>query len=374
MSHILTLRGKTSHAGTRLVHEASEDVVLATVFGIVKNLSYDNVLNPWLGRVTDGAIPASARWHFGFWKAQQVPAGLDEGSTKVDLEIDSESALVFAEVKLDAQPSAGTKRDPNRNQLVRNLDIGYTRAANVGKKFAVVYITPDTTTPAVVAEIRQKERAFHANKDIPPELVRACLFWCSWGQIGETVHDALENNGLNETEKRFAFDLLAYLKVRGFWNGTLSEKLLAQIQGDKLYQELLPTGLFVPYGQVKPVLDQSWRSNDWKGNEELQQLLGRLGDREKALLKVLAEAPSASQTQRIIFNKLPFLDGSPDALRTLKRGISKACKCLARVPLLSPGSGAGDSRSHEINRKLGPLRDVVIAVAKGFQIPAGLLK
>jgi hypothetical protein len=121
MSHILTLRGKTSHAGTPLVHEGSEDVVLATVFGIVKNLSYATVLNPWLGCVTGGAMPESDDWHLSFWEAQHLPAGLDEGSTKVDLEIDSEPALVFAEVKLDAPPSAGTTHDPNRNQLVRNL-------------------------------------------------------------------------------------------------------------------------------------------------------------------------------------------------------------------------------------------------------------
>jgi hypothetical protein len=373
MSLILTLRGKTSHAGTPLIHEGSEDVVLGDVFGVVKNLSYETVLNPWLARVTGGAIPGSDDWYLSFWEGQHVPAGLDEGSTKVDLEMDSDPALVFAEVKLDAPPSPGTTHDPNRHQLVRNLDIGYERAARAGKKFALVYVTPDTAEPAIVEEIRREEQAFHANKGVSPEQIRTCLYWCPWGSIGAVVHDALERDGLNETEKWFAFDLLAYLKAKGLWNGVLSEKLVAQIQGDKLYRELLPTGTFVPYGQSKPVLDQSWRNNAWE-EADLRKLLGWLGDREKALLKVLAEAPDGSLKQRVIFNKLPFLGGSPDALSALKRGISKACKGQAKAPLLPPGSGSRDNRRHEINSKLGPLRDVVIAVARGFQLPADLLK
>jgi hypothetical protein len=361
------------HAGTPLIHEGSEDVVLATVFGVVKNLSFETVLNPWLGRVTGGAIPASDDWHLSFWKGQHVPAGLDEGSTNVDLEMDSDPALVFAEVKLDAPPSAGTTHDPNRNQLVRNLDIGYERAARAGKKFAVVYVTADTAEPAIVAEIRLNEQAFHANKSVPPERGRACLYWCPWGWIGDVIHEALERDGLNETEKSFAFDLLAYLKAKGLWNGVLSEKLMAQIQGDKLYRMLLPAGMFVARGQGKPVLDQSWRNNAWE-EADMRNLLGRLGDREKALLKVLAEAPDGSLKQRAILNKLAFLGGSPDALSALKRGISKACKGQAKAPLLPPGSGSGDNRRHEINSNLGPLRDVVIAIAKGLQIPAHLLR
>jgi hypothetical protein len=373
MSHILTLRNKESHAGTRLVHEASEDVVLANVFGIVKNLSYETVLNPWLARVTGGILPAPDDWQVSFWEPQHVPAGLSEGSTKVDLELDSELALVFTEVKLDAPPSAGTTHDPNRNQLVRNLDVGYERAAKARQKFAVVYITPDAEKPAIVEEVRRNEQGFNGNRGVSPEQIRACLYWCPWGEIGVVVHEALERDALIESEKWFAFDLLAYLKVKGLWKGELSDKLVAQVQGDKLYRDLLPSGTFKPYGENKAVLDQSWRNNAWE-EPELRQLLGRLGDREKALLKVLAEAQDGWLIQRAIFDKLPFLGGSSDALSALKRGISKACKGHAKAPLLPPGAGSGENRRHEINNKLGPMRDVVMTVAKGFQVSANLLK
>jgi hypothetical protein len=373
MSHILTLRRKTSHAGTSLVHDGSEDVVLATVFGIVKNLSYETVLNPWLYRVTDGIIPTSDDWHLSFWESQPVPAGLVEGSTKVDLEMDSEPALVFVEVKLAAVPSTGTTHDPNRNQLVRNLDIGYNRSARSGKKFAVLYITPDSVEPAIVAEIRGSARAFPANEGATPERIRTCLYWCPWASIGTITHDALERDSLNETEKWFAFDLLAYLKFKGLWNESLSDKLLTQIQGDKLYRALLPDGMFIPYGQNKSVLDESWRTNVWD-EVELRKLLKSLGDREKALLKIIAEASDVSLSQSAIFDKLPFLGRSPDALSALKRGISKTCKGQAKAPLLLPGGGSGDNRRHAINGQLGALRDVVISVSKEFSDPRRLIR
>jgi hypothetical protein len=299
-----------------------------------------------LHRVTDGIIPTSDDWHLSFWESQPVPAGLVEGSTKVDLEMDSEPALVFVEVKLAAVPSTGTAHDPNRNQLVRNLDIGYNRSARSGKKFAVLYISPDSVKPAIIAEIRRSVRAFPANEGAPPERIRMCLYRWPWASIGDITHDALERDGLTETEKWFAFDLLASLKFKGLWNGALSDKLLTQIQGDKLYRALLPDGRFIPYGQNKSVLDESWRNNAWEEGE-LCKLLKSLGDCEKALLKIIAEAPDVSLSQSAIIEKLPFLGRSPDALSTLKRGISRACKGQAKAPLLLPGGGSGDNRIHQ---------------------------
>ena len=47
MAIILTLCDRETHVGITLVHHTSEHVVLGNVFGIVKNLPYDAVLNPW---------------------------------------------------------------------------------------------------------------------------------------------------------------------------------------------------------------------------------------------------------------------------------------------------------------------------------------
>jgi hypothetical protein len=373
MSLILTLRKKTSHAGIPLIHETSEDVVLATVFGTVKNISHDAVLNPWLYHVTSGTIPAAEDWHLSFWEAQLVPAGVPEGPTKVDLEMDSEPALVFTEVKMDAPPSAGTIHDPDRDQLTRNLDIGHEKATRLGKAFAVIYITPDAREPAIVAEVRRGERSFPANPGVPATQITSRLFWCSWGSIGVAVHDALESDALGEVEKGFAFDLLAYLKMKGLWNAPLSEKLAAEVQGDKLYRALLPEGTFIPYGANTAGPSEAWRGHAWD-ESEVKQLLAQLNDREQAMLKVLAEAPEGSVRQGELLEKLLFLAGNPGALRSLKNGISRACKRKDKAPLLSIGVGTGDNRWHEINRRLRLIRDLVIEQAKRFRIPQGLIQ
>ena len=81
MSIVLELRGRTSHAGVTLVHPTSEHIVLGTVFGIVKNLSFDAARIPgWRAsrgmtaspRTTgDSVFGRSSRSRSGFTKVRQ---------------------------------------------------------------------------------------------------------------------------------------------------------------------------------------------------------------------------------------------------------------------------------------------------------------
>lgn len=73
MAVIIELRDRQTHAGVPLVHPDSEHVVLANVFGIVKNLPPDTVLNPWLSRITEGAIAPASSWQPEFWERQPRP-------------------------------------------------------------------------------------------------------------------------------------------------------------------------------------------------------------------------------------------------------------------------------------------------------------
>jgi hypothetical protein len=89
---------------------------------------------------------------------------------------------------------------------------------------------------------------------------------------------------------------------------------------------------------------------------------------------VLADADGAIQ-QQALMDALPFLRGkSSMALGALKSHVNAACKALDRAPLLAPGSGSGPWQVHEIDRALGPLRRVVIEVARTFEIRWDLLE
>jgi hypothetical protein len=111
MSIVLELRDHCFHAGTPLVHQTSEDVVLSNVFGVVKNLNHGAVLTPWVSMVT-GISEKDANWSVDFWQKQQRPVGIIEGSTIVDLVLESRTSLLFVEVKMDAPASSGTTHPP----------------------------------------------------------------------------------------------------------------------------------------------------------------------------------------------------------------------------------------------------------------------
>jgi len=92
MAIILDLRNRLSHAGIPLVHPTSEHVVLANVFGILKNLSPIVAINPWLKLTTTNKLITASKWRFSFWQRQHKPIGSIEGSTEVDLVIESEAS------------------------------------------------------------------------------------------------------------------------------------------------------------------------------------------------------------------------------------------------------------------------------------------
>ena len=372
MSIILELRDRQTHAGAPLVHRDSEHVVLANVCGVLKNLPSDAALNPWLNRITNNTVGPAALWKFDFWEKQPRPQGVIEGSTEVDLVLESVTAVVFVEVKMGAAPSAGTKSDPERNQLIRNLDVGYVRALRDKKQFALIYVTPEQVQPEIVNRINNQAPAFPGSLNIDPAEIASCLCWSSWAAIGDVVADAYSAGRLDETAQKFALDALAYLAKKGLWRNTLADAEL--FHGDKLFRSLRRDGSpFVAYAERQRDSYQGWRSKAWT-EEGLRRFLAGLRHNDKALLKILADAGGGLQ-QRVIMDKLPFLQGRSSAsLRALKSHVNAGCKALDCAPILAEGSGSGDFRVHEINPALGELRAIVIDESKRFDIPWHLLE
>jgi hypothetical protein len=372
MSYILDLRGRETHAGVPLIHPTSEHVVLANVFGIIKNISADAALNPWLQKITHSRVLPTNCWRFSFWEKQHRPMGSIEGNTEVDLVLESENSLVFVEVKMEAEASTGTKADPERNQLIRNLDVGFHRAQEENKSFDLIYVTPGLSQPEIVARIQGQTASFPANPAIEPRTVASYLHWSSWGAIGDVLAESYVGKLLSEVEQRFALDLLAYLSHKRLWKNTLPDEAL--FYQEKLYRTLQRSeSPFIAYCEEKAERYQAWRTKPWD-RSSLRAYLGGLRAEDKALLKILADASGALQ-QHTIMEQLPFLKGKTSAsLRALKSHVNAGCKQLDRAQILAEGSGSGDYRIHEINRALGGLRDVVIEVSRGFEVPWHLLE
>lgn len=372
MSIILELRDRQTHAGTPLVHPDSEHVALANVCGVLKNLPSDAALNPWLNRITNSAVGPAALWKFDFWQKQPRPQGVIEGSTEVDLVLESAAAVVFVEVKMGAAPSAGTRSDPERNQLIRNLDVGYARALRDKKQFALIYVTPEQTAPEIVGRIKDQPPVFPGSPDVNPREIAARLHWSSWAAMGDAFAAAYSTGTLDEIGQGFTLDVLAYLAKKGLWRNTLADA--ERFYNDKLYRPLRrDESPFVPYAQRERESYQGWRLKSWE-EQALRRYLASLRPEDKALLKILAAAGGGLQ-QHVIMDKLPFLRGRSSAsLRALKSHVNAGCKALDCAALLAEGSGSGDFRIHEINPALGGLRAVVIEESKKFEIPWHLLE
>jgi hypothetical protein len=185
--------------------------------------------------------------------------------------------------------------------------------------------------------------------------------------------DSYKGGKLDDVERKFALDLLAYLGGKRLWANTLGDDRL--FYEDKLYRSLRKSDSpFVPYASGTVERYQAWRTKPWH-QTELRDFLQGLRPEDKALLKLLADAGGALQ-QRQIMDKLPFLKGRKSrSLGSLKSHINGGCKQRDCAQILSDGSGSGDYRIHEINRNLGSrLRALVLDVAKQFEIQWHLLE
>jgi hypothetical protein len=81
-----------------------------------------------------------------FWNKYLPPPlrPLPEGETHVDLSIETSNKLIFIEAKYKADISKKTKHDPDRDQIIRNIDVGSWAAKEKAKEFYFVLLTLKT--------------------------------------------------------------------------------------------------------------------------------------------------------------------------------------------------------------------------------------
>lgn len=74
---------------------------------------------------------------------------IPEGETHVDLSIETSNKLIFIEAKYKADISKKTKHDPNRDQIIRNIDVGTWAAKKRAKEFYFVLLTLKSNTYSI---------------------------------------------------------------------------------------------------------------------------------------------------------------------------------------------------------------------------------
>jgi len=84
-----------------------------------------------------------------FWRGKRAKPtykpppnlGYREGNTEVDLTILAEKLIIFVEAKYYSKIGTHTAHGPNRDQIIRNIDVGTYYAWNKGLDFYFVFIT-----------------------------------------------------------------------------------------------------------------------------------------------------------------------------------------------------------------------------------------
>ena len=114
--------------------ENSEDAVTWNVFRSLRQIDPSVWLPALARRGLPGVEPPPADGAVvSLWPSVQPPPALtadgDEGESEIDIAIESPTWVWFIEAKYRGDISTGTKTRPNRDQVLRNIDVGSYYAA-----------------------------------------------------------------------------------------------------------------------------------------------------------------------------------------------------------------------------------------------------
>jgi hypothetical protein len=134
-----------------LGNEDSEDAMTWNVFKALEKSSPDG----WFSKIFP-QIPLDKDEQFmapmlKFWDKFFPPPlrPFPEGETIVDLTIETSKKLIFIEAKYKAEIDKNTKHDPNRDQVIRSIDVGSWAAKKWAKTFYFILLTLKTNNYSI---------------------------------------------------------------------------------------------------------------------------------------------------------------------------------------------------------------------------------
>jgi hypothetical protein len=114
----------------------------------------------WGRAFPDGPANSDLGATVRLWESIPPPLGLleggDEGDSEIDVIIETPTWVWFIEAKYRSDISLGTTTRPNRDQVIRNMDVG-TYYAGVRQFFFSLLILSEDHSPKGVAKIREYE-------------------------------------------------------------------------------------------------------------------------------------------------------------------------------------------------------------------------
>lgn len=194
------------HIGkSRLASENSEDALTWNVF---RTLSYTKPNSLWLNQIFNPInFKHDAEYRQIFWKPLPQPDSYphSEGTTYVDFCVENEECLVFIEAKFRSQISKSTTNDPERNQVIRNIDVGSYHASQSNKDLYFFLLTPQKHKTDLVTSYQDSntlaDELSHRTDSIDYEQLASRVYHIYW----ETIIDLLRDITFqNQADNNFA--------------------------------------------------------------------------------------------------------------------------------------------------------------------------
>jgi hypothetical protein len=137
----------------------SEDAVTWNVFRSLRQIAPEAWL-PVLWRCSFPSLtcPADLKVVVKLWESVPPPLGLlavgDEGASEIDVVVEAPSWVWFIEAKYRSDIATGTTTRPDRDQVLRNIDVG-SYYAGVRQFFFSLLISSEARSPEGVKRLRE---------------------------------------------------------------------------------------------------------------------------------------------------------------------------------------------------------------------------
>lgn len=199
----------------------SEDVVTWNVFRTLRQIDPRHWLELLMRRVSGDFSPKTLDAAVvQLWQSVSPPPSLlltgDEGESEVDVVIEHPEWVLFIEAKLNSDVSTGTTTRPERDQLLRNIDVGSYYAGVRDFYFAFLVSDPAKSSQGAALLDEYRDHATVVAR-LPHRIdglknLRG-VGLLTWAHLADTLK-ATVKGGASEAESAIASRCTAWLESR----------------------------------------------------------------------------------------------------------------------------------------------------------------
>lgn len=203
--------------------ENSEDAVTWNVFRSLRQID-PAVWLPTLQHEAGIAAPTlpAETVCVDLWRDVSPPlallAGGDEGVSEIDVVLEAPTWVWFIEAKFRSDISVGTTTRPERDQVLRNLDVGSYYAGVRSFLFSLLIRDEETSPKGVEAVKRYQDLAYTRSclsQHRPDQLANVkSVGFLTWASLGRVLAGA-ERAAVHSDEAAIAAQALGWLRTRG---------------------------------------------------------------------------------------------------------------------------------------------------------------